>query len=281
MIHAIQVLFVLIASTVTDVSPTGRKVLIHVVLKDCVGTPATVDVVLAGDEGTRRAMTPSQIPGDGAWVVQWTDERKRKFPRAPLSASVRFKDGRSYCQFAQPAKSEDNEELVANFVFNCDDAPVLNVRIGTIPPTIFSYERRLPRKPTPTVPHPCQCVEKGDAASGTRVVREVLFPLENFSVYFVNDAETSRSSDLLVLDPEGEDPAAGVPSIFDPFVRENAVKLGGDPRCKMEALCLQRKGIILALGQQRARARPALVPQAYSLDEKNLQKLSLLTLTVE
>jgi len=281
MMDAIQILFILVAAAATATPPSGRKVVVRVDLTGCAGTPASVDVVLDGDEGTRRPLTLSKDPKESGWVAEWIDERKRKFPGARLSASVRFNDGRTYCQFAQPEKN-DNDALVARFLFYCDDAPVLNVTIGTIPPRIFSYERRLPGKARPVVPPRCACVEKGNAVSGTAVVRQVMFPQENFSLQFLNDAENARSSDLLVLDPAGENAAAEGREIFDDLIRKNAVVVaGGDPRCKVGEVCLRRGGIIVALGQQRARARPKLLPQAYSVDEENLQNLSLLTLAVK
>ena len=179
MTYLLQSMFILIAAAVTSTPQNRRSIVLYIELSGCAGAPEEIDVVLDGDEGSQRPVVRAK--GEDVWVGQWTDHRKRKFPSAPLSASVRLKNGRTYCRFATAAK-DPNDRLVAKFLFHCDYAPVRQVTVGTIDPTSFEYERRLPKPSRKGDPLACNCVEVGTAVSGSQNVSELLFPHENFKI---------------------------------------------------------------------------------------------------
>ena len=278
MIQAIQLVFFLVAAA-NATTPPGRTIIVRVELTDCGATPDDVHVVLDGDEETERPLTFNNA--DGFWEGRWTDERKRKFPTASLSASLRLKDGRTYCRIAKPEKDKQTDANVARFKFECDEAPIKHVTISIIPKRNVSYVRRLPKLKLPQDDDPdCECLEIGVAKSGYRTVTDVWHPTESLGLQFRNDKANKQSLGLIVLDPSKDATAAGQ-ALFDPFVRENAIRPDQDERCKAGALCLKRGGIETALGQQRALHAPGISPQEYALDHTNLANLELLTLSVK
>jgi hypothetical protein len=277
MIYMMPVMFFFMIATTNAAVSTGRTINVLVELTDCGATvPDKVGIVIDGDEGGELPLTSHD--GGHYWYGQWTDHRRKKFPYAKLSASLRFSNGRSYCQIASADKGAQ-EVPVAIFKFKCDAAPVRHVTIDTRPQSLFSYTRRL-TKSMDRNDNDCECNEVGAAKSGVREVRDVRFPVETVALRVRNETAQAQTYDLSLLDPNG-DPEAAAPMPFDPIVRRNAKILPSqDARCKVDALCMSREGIVTALGQQRA-PRSIFSSPAYDLDYLSLAKLELLILKVK
>jgi hypothetical protein len=273
MIFAIHVLLALMTSTpVSSEHTVGIRVELH----RC-GDVRGVEIVLEGNEETQFALSPED-PGGHVWVGTWThSHQKRNSPQLP--ASLRFKNGRSYGRVAQ-LDTGLMDEPIAKFVFTCDDAPVLNLDIKTIQPTVFGYERRLPVPVAQGDGLDWDGPENGTVASGFRVIKDLRFPAETLLVQFHNAGAKARTSDLTIFNPGAKDTAVAVTNLFDPYIMKNATT-GPAVGCPAGAICMSRRGLVAALGQQRARDRRLLVPQEYDSDEANLAKLDVLTLTVK
>jgi hypothetical protein len=275
MIGAVHLFLALMAST-TVVGE--RTVGIRVELRRCGEVHGAVEVVLDDNEETQLTLDREK-PGGHYWTGTWQDQRPKKFPGEPLHGSLRFASGRSYGRIAHPTKGL-LDEPIANFIFTCDDAPVRHLDIKTVKPTVFSYERRLPLAVLQTDGLDWGGPERGTVASGFRVIQDLRYPTETLSLKFHNAVANATTSDLLVFNPDGKDAAAAVSELLHPDIIRNAT-IGPTPNCAAGAVCLGREKLIVALGQQRTRARSRFVSNAYALDQANLAKLTVLTLTVK
>src|SRR3954466_8258314 len=207
----------LIASTHLVVE---RTIGIRVELHRCGEVHGAVEIVVDGNEETQLTLS-REDPAGHFWVSTWQDGRDKKFPRAPLSGSLRFANGRSYGRIAQPIKGV-SDEPIAKFIFTCDDAPVRHLDIKTIPPTVFSYERRLPLAVLQADELDWAGPEKGTVVSGFRVINDLRYPAEILTLRFHNARANATTSDLLIFNAKGKDAVAAVQELFDPDIIRNA-----------------------------------------------------------
>jgi len=237
-------------------------------------------VVFDGDE-SNPSFIPCKEDSSGVfWIPQWFDERPKKFPEEPLSASLRLNDWRSDCRMAKEEKAAGVP--VASFKFFDDSQAVKTVKIQTemeddsrLP---VSYVRRIEKSP---IDHgddlDCECVER-DAREGSAEIRRTRFPAERVLLQLGLRKANPDGPGLLVFSNSAvrglltQDLKIG--SAVDRRFKKDVTEIKGGLR-------LSRRGVERALLVKRSRVNGDFSSDGATVDAKLLTKLKTVEVTVE
>jgi len=216
-------MILLIASGIAHAQTTKK---IKIELDPCGNgrSPDVIDVVLY-EEGIK----PHQISRPDKSQLVWVftlREKEAPIDAAGSRASLRLRGSRTGCRRSTLAKDpEKPDKYMAVFHFNCDQQPVRQAKVETVPAIPVSYVRNMPRRKGLTDPPDCDSVEP-DVFEGVEQFNDVRFPAERLRLQINWSRPKKDGPGLDVFDPKGENPRASPLDALNPAIRNNSSQSG-------------------------------------------------------
>ncbi len=196
-----------------------RRVFLEVTLPSGCYKGGKLDIIVNGDEARPISLAQARKDGSDTWIIdKWRDDRKgKRFPRAPITASLRLDDSRTYCRTAEEDKDPQGGAPIARFNFRCDLQPVTSLQIATVIEGAGSfpvkYSRWLNKSPVRQDDLDCESDERGEFA-GTAEINSIRFYEENVFLQLGPTQSDFAQGGLRLFSIDSRKPSAVSPGIF-------------------------------------------------------------------